>query len=72
MKTTYAYEYKDDTDREMLTATTLEAALIEAQAMLAESVRGNSDHLAPGRYRAEVIEIERGGEEIYHQIVVEV
>jgi len=50
------YEYTDDTDRQMLTSTTLSAALSEATAILVEAVIGNADHLAPGTYHAEVIE----------------
>jgi hypothetical protein len=50
------YEYKDDTDREMLKATTLDDAIVEATAILTEAVRGNADHLDPGTYYAGVIE----------------
>ena len=50
------YEYKDDSDRVPLDATTLEDALIEASSILREAIRGNADWLSPGDYDAKVID----------------
>ena len=49
------FEYKDDSDRTPLHATTLEDAVIEARSILREGIRGNADWLQPGNYHAEVI-----------------
>ena len=62
------YEYKDDSDREMLTATTLADAITETEASLREQATAHD--IVRQTVTAEVIEWVDGEEGDHHDVIV--